>query len=154
MDTFENSLFSSHFPKIFHRGCIDFKWSSPFLPLGKLTKWVRCGMITPSLYAEVGKCDALQQNRKQVLQVYFEIRTIEVGVGVKNNSSVDFEIFFTYVNYRLIAAYLLLRVNLDKIMHALRFWCVKCTNPKGECIGQASKLKRKCIILSKFSSTK
>ena len=37
---------------------------------------------------------------------------------------------------------------------ALRFWCVKCTNLKGECIGQASKLKRKCIILSKFSSTK
>ena len=36
----------------------------------------------------------------------------------------------------------------------LRFWCVKCTNPEGECIGQASKLKRKCIILSKFSSTK
>ena len=56
--------------------------------------------------------------------------------------------------YRLITAYLLLRVNLDKIMHALRFWCVKCTNPEGECIGQVSKLKCKCIILSKFSSTK
>ena len=60
----------------------------------------------------------------------------------------------TYVDYRLITAYLLLQVNLDKIMHALRFWCIKCTNPKGACIGQASKLKHKCIILSKFSSTK
>ena len=38
--------------------------------------------------------------------------------------------------------------------HALRFWCVKCTDPKGEYIGQASKLKHKCVILSKFSSTK
>ena len=37
---------------------------------------------------------------------------------------------------------------------SLRFWCVKCTNPEGECIEQASKLKRKCIILSKFSMTK
>ena len=37
---------------------------------------------------------------------------------------------------------------------ALRVWYVKCTNPKGECIGQASKLKRKCIILSNFSNTK
>ena len=38
--------------------------------------------------------------------------------------------------------------------HALRFWCFKCTNSKGECIGQASKLKCKYIILSKFSHTK
>ena len=37
--------------------------------------------------------------------------------------------------------------------HTLRFWCVKCTNPKGECTGQASKSKRECIILSKFLST-
>ena len=37
-----------------------------------------------------------------------------------------------------------------------KFWWVKCmnTNPKGECIGQASKLKQKCIILSQFSSTR
>ena len=27
------------------------------------------------------------------------------------------------------------------------FWCVKCTNPRGECIGRASKLKRKCICV-------
>ena len=33
-------------------------------------------------------------------------------------------------------------------VHTLRFWCFKCTIPKGECIWQASKLKRKCIILS------
>ena len=38
-------------------------------------------------------CDALQQNREQVAHAYFEIWTIEVGIGVKNNSSVDFEIF-------------------------------------------------------------
>ena len=38
-------------------------------------------------------CDALQQNREQVAQAYFEIWTITVGIGVKNNSSVDFEIF-------------------------------------------------------------
>ena len=57
--------------------------------------------------------------------------------------------------YRLITAYLLLRVNLDKIMHARwDFDASSATNPEGECIGQASKLKRKCIILSKFSSTK
>ena len=37
--------------------------------------------------------DPLQQNREQVAQAYFEIWTIEVGLGVKNNSSVDFEIF-------------------------------------------------------------
>ena len=35
-------------------------------------------------------CDALQQNREQVVQAYFEIWTIEVGIGVKNNSAVDF----------------------------------------------------------------
>ena len=50
-------------------------------------------------------------------------------------------------NYRFMTAYLLLRVNFDKnVPRALRFWCVKCTNLKGECIGQASKLNRKCIV--------
>ena len=49
--------------------------------------------------------------------------------------------------HRLITAYLLLRVNFDKIMQgALRFWCIKCMKRKGECIEQASKLKPKCII--------
>ena len=47
-------------------------------------------------------CGALQQNREQVTETYFEIWTIHVGIGVKNNSSVDFEIFvfvfFTYLN--------------------------------------------------------
>ena len=46
-------------------------------------------------------CVALQQNREQVAQAYFEIGSIEVGIGVKNNSFVDFEIlwvFFTYIN--------------------------------------------------------
>ena len=38
-------------------------------------------------------CDALQQNRKQVAQAYFEVWTIEVPWGVKNNSSVNFKIF-------------------------------------------------------------
>ena len=38
-------------------------------------------------------CGVLQQNRQQVAQVYFEIWTIELGIGVKNKSSVDFEIF-------------------------------------------------------------
>ena len=38
-------------------------------------------------------CDALQQNREQVVLAYFEIWTIEVGIGVKSYSSVDFEIF-------------------------------------------------------------
>ena len=52
---------------------------------------------------------------------------------------------------RLITAYLLL---WEKINASGRFWCVKCTSPKGECPGQASKLKHECIILSKFSSTK
>ena len=42
-------------------------------------------------------CDALQENRELVTQAYFEIWKIEVGM-VKNNSSVDFEIFFTYLN--------------------------------------------------------
>ena len=36
-------------------------------------------------------CDALQENREQVAQAYFEIRTTEVG-KVKNNSSVNFGI--------------------------------------------------------------
>ena len=37
---------------------------------------------------------------EQVAQACFEIRVIEVGIGVKNNSSVDFDIlgFFTYLN--------------------------------------------------------
>ena len=35
---------------------------------------------------------ALQQNREQDAQSCFEMRTIEVGIGMKNNSSVDFEI--------------------------------------------------------------
>ena len=43
------------------------------------------------------KCDALQPNGEQVAQAYFEIRTIEVGKRVKNNSSVNFETF-TYLN--------------------------------------------------------
>ena len=42
-------------------------------------------------------CDELQQNRDQVSHAYFELWTIEVGIGVKNNSSVDCENFFTYL---------------------------------------------------------
>ena len=38
-----------------------------------------------------GVCDALQQNREQVVQAYFEIWVIEVGMGW-------FEIFF-YIPY-------------------------------------------------------
>ena len=38
-------------------------------------------------------CDALQQNREQMAQAYFEIWAIEVGIGVRNNSSIDSEIF-------------------------------------------------------------
>ena len=37
--------------------------------------------------------DALQQTREQVTQAYFEIWAIEVGIGLKNNSYADFEIF-------------------------------------------------------------
>ena len=33
-----------------------------------------------------------QQNRERVTQAYFEIPTIEVGIVMKNNSSVNFEI--------------------------------------------------------------
>ena len=51
------------------------------------------------------------------------------------------------ISYRLISGFSLSRVNLDKSM---RFWCVKCKIPKVECTGQASKSKRKCIILSNF----
>ena len=36
----------------------------------------------------------------------------------------------------------------------LRFWCITCTNSKGECIGQASKLKQKYIILPQLLRTK
>ena len=48
----------------------------------------------------LNKCDALQQNRKQVTQAYFEIWAIEVSIGVKNNSPADFKIFvfFAYLN--------------------------------------------------------
>ena len=42
-------------------------------------------------------CDALQQNREQVAHAYFEIWTKEVGIGMKNNLSVDFEICFLFV---------------------------------------------------------
>ena len=43
------------------------------------------------------KCDALQQNREQVTQAYFEIRAIEVGTVVKTDSSVDFDFFFFFL---------------------------------------------------------
>ena len=46
-----------------------------------------------SLLKYTRKCDALQQNREQVAQFYIEIWTIEVGIGMKNDSSVYFEIF-------------------------------------------------------------
>ena len=39
-------------------------------------------------------CDALQQNREHDAHAYFEIWTIEFGTGVKNNSPVNFEIFY------------------------------------------------------------
>ena len=42
-------------------------------------------------------CDALQQNREQVMQAYFEIWTIEIGIEVKNNSSTDFEILAFHI---------------------------------------------------------
>ena len=52
----------------------------------------------------------------------------------------------TYDSYRLITAYLLLRVSCDKIMHA--WWDFDVLSvPERECIGQKSKLKQKCIIL-------
>ena len=44
-------------------------------------------------------CDALQQNRKQVTQAKFEIWTIEVGLGVKNNLTVKFDIYFFFLPY-------------------------------------------------------
>ena len=44
-------------------------------------------------------CDALRQNREQVVQAYFEIWTIEVDKGVKNDSLVDFDIFFSIPEY-------------------------------------------------------
>ena len=40
---------------------------------------------------------ALQQNREQVVLAYLEIWALEVGIGVKNDSSVNFEIIFLYV---------------------------------------------------------
>ena len=56
--------------------------------------------------------------------------------------------------YRLMTAYLLLRVILEKMLAHWGFAASSARNPKGECTGQASKSKRKYIILSKFSSTK
>ena len=55
-----------------------------------------------------------------------------------------------HVNYRLITVFTFSSECRLNDAHLLRFWCVKCTNSKGECTGQASKLKCKCIILSKF----
>ena len=37
-------------------------------------------------------CNALQQNSEQVTQACFEMWTIVVGMGLKDSSSVDFEI--------------------------------------------------------------
>ena len=65
------------------------------------------------------------------------------------------DVWCVLFNYRLINCVFIFASEFrQNNARALRFWCVKCTNPKGECIGQASKFKRKCIILSKFSSTK
>ena len=36
-------------------------------------------------------CDALQQNREQVAQAYLKIWATEVGIAVKNDSSVALE---------------------------------------------------------------
>ena len=44
------------------------------------------------------------------------------------------------ISYRLITAYLLLRVNLDKIMHAAEILMHQVHKPEGWVIGQASKL--------------
>ena len=41
-------------------------------------------------------CDALQQNKEQVAQAYFEIWAFEVSIGMKSDSSVDFEILIFY----------------------------------------------------------
>ena len=44
---------------------------------------------------------ALQQNKEQVAQAYFEIWAIEVGIGVKDDSSVDFEMFVFFLHTSL-----------------------------------------------------
>ena len=56
-------------------------------------------MSHPNVYACL-VCAALQQNREQVTQAYFEVWAIEAGIHieVKNNSSVNFEIFL-YIPY-------------------------------------------------------
>ena len=41
-------------------------------------------------------CGALQQNSEQVAQAYFEIWTIEVGIGVKNDSPVKLEVLVCF----------------------------------------------------------
>ena len=43
--------------------------------------------------------DALQQNGEQVAQAYFELRTIEVGIGLKNNPIYRFEILCFHISY-------------------------------------------------------
>ena len=38
-------------------------------------------------------CDALQRNREKITQTYFEVWAIEVGIGLKNDSSVEIFVF-------------------------------------------------------------
>ena len=70
--------------------------------------------------------------------------------------SILHDLFFIHprLNYRLITANLILRVNCDKIMHARWDFEVSDTWTKRvKALRQAMKLKRKCIILSQFLST-
>ena len=54
--------------------------------------WVNWGYVVGRLNNEKSICDAVQQNMEQVIPAFFE-KAIEVGIEVKNDSSVDFQIF-------------------------------------------------------------
>ena len=76
------------------------------------------------------------------LWIIAKIKTREMSVWAKFAKISSRENFYLYSNN---CVFTFLRQLWQSNAHKLKFWCVKCTNPKDECIGQASKLKQKCI---------
>ena len=116
---------------------------------------------------QIHVCDALQQTREQVTQAYFEIWTIEVGIVVKNNLYVDFEIFFFFFHIPYYVFYYLHVISewfsnifSPKIMHFLQHVKSKtiemgnCKMPISQNHTSRKKKKKKKGLIHKWSYLK
>ena len=71
-------------------------------------------------------CDALQQYREQVVQAYFEIWAIEVGIGAKSKSYVDLEIFF-FFTYLCMFSITSMQFLTDLATFSHKKFCIFCS---------------------------